>query len=346
MLRAVLSYSSDNIATGDFPDANDTSGFNFNDVDAAFWGAQGPYRWRLSADIDSNDAGIASSSSDLVLEDAWVSWSCSEYFDATMGQFKPRLTRSNSVDPEKQVLIDRTVIGSALDFWDDGVGVSGTMEFFNWFAGILDGQNGHESDHLYYVRGEYQIGSGAGEYEGAMGSTDQLNATLGLTLVHDDTNDDLDNDGTKDSTSWIADFNGKVSQVGFGVDVAMLDDDTFVVTSGDYSNVFDSSDGNNPVGPVPGIPPPVSALVLFGDSMPWGVTASYMLNPEWEIAARYESLDNGDNNGPDNTVVTVGANWFRGDFARWQAQYSMIDADGDFNDGNIFEVGYAVGSTR
>ena len=56
LLRGVLSYSSDDIATnfggGDDPDV---SGFGFNDVDLAFWGSQGSYRWRISADIDNNE---------------------------------------------------------------------------------------------------------------------------------------------------------------------------------------------------------------------------------------------------------------------------------------------------
>jgi hypothetical protein len=341
MLRAVFSHSGDDISTG--ADEPDTSGFNFNDVDAAFWGAQGPYRWRLSADIDDNDAGLAESSS-LNIEDAWVSWTCSEYFDATMGQFKPRLSRSNSVDPEKQIMIDRTVIGSSLDFWDDGVGAAGSMDLFNWYVGMMDGQNGHTRHHLYYARGEYHLGSGAGEYEGAMGSSDQMNGTIGITVVHNDASGDADGDGDRDNNTWLADFNGKVSQFGFGVEVAGLDDDTFLATSGDYSNIFDSSDGSGAP-----LPTPTSALVLAGDSTPWGVTGSYMLNEEWEFAVRYEDLDNGEvagADGPDNTVISVGANWYRGTAARWQAQFSMIDSDGDFNDGDILEVGYAVGATR
>jgi hypothetical protein len=336
MLRAVLTHSSDDISTGGGANDPDTSGFNFNDVDAAFWGAHGPYRWRLSADLDDNDAGVSAGNNALILEDAWVSWTCSEYFDAMMGQFKPRLLRSNSVDPEKQIMIDRPVLGSALDFWDDGVAVQGSLDYVDWLAGIVDGQNGHESDHVYYVRGEYHIGSGAGEYEGAMGSSDTLNATAGLTLFHDDTNGDVDGDGDSDNTSWIADFNGNASQFGFGFEIASLDDDTFLATSADYSNIFDSS---APGAPFDGF------LVLVGDSTPWSATGSYMLNAEWEFAVRYEDLDNSDG-GPDNTVISLGANWYRGDYGRWQAQFSMIDADSAFNDGDILEVGYAVGHTR
>jgi len=340
LLRAALSYSSDDIATGG-GNSPDTSGFNFNDVDLAFWGSQGPYRWRISADIDDNDAGLASGGTSFLLEDAHIVWNCGGYFDAMMGQFKPHVTRSNSVDPEKQVLIDRTSIGSAFDVWDDGVGLSGVWEYINWYFSLTDGQNGHERDHIYVLRGEYNLGQGAGNYEGAMGSSDQMNGTVGLTLLHDDTNGDVDGDNNADNTSWIVDFNGNVSNVGFGAEVAQLDDDTFLATSGDYSNIFDSSTGTGTP-----LPTPTSALVLFGDSTPWNVTVSYLINPEWEVAARYEDLDNGDNNGPDNTVLSLGANWYRGNAGKWQAQWSNFDADSAFNDGAVFEVGYSVGSTR
>jgi hypothetical protein len=339
LFRAVFSHSSDDIATGG-GGSPDTSGFNFNDVDAAFWGAQGPYRWRLSADIDglNNDAGLGFTG--LGIEDAYIVWDCGGYFDAMMGQFKPHVLRSNSVDPEKQLFIDRPVLGSAFDRWDDGIGVSGVQEFINWYFGLLDGSNGHEKDHFYFLRGEYHLGTGAGEYEGAMGSSDQLNATLGLSLVHDDTNGDVDGDGDADNTSWLFDINGSVNNVGFGFEVASLDDDAFFATSADHSNIFDSSNGTGTP-----IPTPTSALVLFGDSTPWSVTGSYLLNPEWELAGRYENLDNGDNSGPDNTVLSLGVNWYRTG-GRWQAQFSMVDADSAFNDGDILEVGYAVGSTR
>jgi len=354
LIRAVYSHSSDKISTG--VDAlsgqrnPDTSGFNFKDVDLAFWGSQGPYRWRISADLDGNrrdNTGTGTPIDDsLDLEDAHIVLNCSGYFDAMMGQFKPHVTRSNSVDPEKQVMLDRTSIGSAFDFWDLGVGVFGVWEYLNWYASLLNGQDSSERDHTYFVRGEFNLGQGAGSYEGAMGSSDQLNATAGLTLIHDDTGvDGPDSNTSSDSTSWIADFNGNVSNAGFGVEVADFDDDAFLITGGDYNNISDSGDGTF-VNPFPGGGTTIPGLLLAGDSNPWNATFSYLINPEWEVAARFEDLDNGDNAGPDNTVLSLGATWYRGNAGKWQAQFSMIDADSGFNDGDVLEVGYAVGTTR
>src|SRR5262245_37655483 len=57
LIRAVYSHSKDDIATGG-GGAPDLSGFSFNDVDLAFWSNYGPYLLRISADIDSNEAGL------------------------------------------------------------------------------------------------------------------------------------------------------------------------------------------------------------------------------------------------------------------------------------------------
>jgi hypothetical protein len=330
LIRAVYTHSSDDIATGG---GSDVSGFNFNDVDLAFWGSQGPYMWRISTDIDSNEAGVASSA-EFTLEDAYVAWDCGGYFRAQMGQFKPRITRSNSVDPEHLVFIDRSVIGSAGDYWDNGIGVSGTWEQLNWYASVLNGSNGHLSDHTYVLRGEWNLGSGAGMYEGAMGSSDSLNATIGFTFLEDDTfdgADDIDGDGDTDNLVYILDFHGSISQVGFGGEVASFDNDFAATTDEDFSNLD-------------------TPLVLADDSTPWGAYVSYLLNPEWEFAVRYEDLDNeelagGTIAGEDNTVLSVAANWYRGNTAgKWQAQWT--DFQGDTEDGSILEVGYSIGASR
>lgn len=329
LLRAVYSFSSGDLFTTGGADP-DLSGFGFNDIDASFWGNQGPYSYRVSFDIDGN------SGDSLEMQDAYIRWGCGGQFDAQMGYFKPRLSLSNSVDPERQLFIDRTPLGSAGDFWDNGVGASGTYEQFAWYAGILNGSNGHTRDHFYFLRGEFKVGTGAGSYEGAMGSSDALNGTLGLTFIADDTVGDITGDGDSDNTAWILDFGGNVSNFGFGAEVAQLDDDFLAVTDEDYSNIFDGA-GN-------------TFLVLADDSTPFSVYGSYLINPEWEIAVRYDDLDNGEvlgGAGPDNTVISVAANWYRGsNGAKWQAQWSMFDADSGFDDGDIIEIGYSVGSTR
>jgi len=335
LLRAVYTHSSDDLFTSG---GEDTSGFNFNDADLAFWGTQGMYSWRFSADISNNEAGVTGATS-LQLEDAYVRWNCGGYLDATMGNFKPHISHSNSIDPEHQLFIDRSAIGSSGDFWDDGVAASGSFDMLRWYAGLTNGTNGHTRDHFYYLRAEFDLGTGAGEYEGAMGSSDTLNATVGLSFLHDDNFGDISGDGDHDANAYLLDFHGSVSQIGFGFEIAQFGEDFIAATDEDFSNITDDGAGN-------------SFLTLADDSHPWDVYGSYMINQDWEVGIRYEDLDNSEvlgANGPDNTLISVGANWYRGANAgKWQAQYTMVDADtgNGFNDGNLFEVGYSIGTTR
>jgi hypothetical protein len=329
MLRAVYAHSSDDIATGPPGGTGgaDVSGFNFKDVDLAFWGNSGSFMWRVSADIDDNESGIANGNNDLKLEDAYVRWNCGGYFDTQMGQFKPNILSSGNVDPENLLFINRTVLGSSADFWENGIGASGTFEQFGWSVALLNGLDGHERDHAYVVRLMWLLGQGAGMYEGAMGSSDVLNATLGLSWIHDDSFSTGVAGGADDTEAYILDFNGSISNFGFGAEIADLGDTFAGATDEDYSNLA-----------VP--------LILNPESTPWALTGSYLINPEWEVAVRYEDLDNDDTAvgpGDDNTVLSVGANWHR-DGGKWQIQWS--DIDGDTLDGSVIEVGYAIGKSR
>jgi hypothetical protein len=318
LLRFTYTFSSDDVATGG---GDDISGFKFEDVDLAFWGGVGNYQWRISWDLAD---GLGSSSTvttgGFQLEDAYVKWECDEYFTTTAGNYKMRVLMSGSVDPEKQLFIDRTALGSAFDWWDPGVAINGTQEAFHWYAGVQNGNNGQQSGHRYSVRVEYDYGVGAGTYEGALGANDDLNATIGGVYYSDDTI-------TGDSRMWAFDARGTYGPFGFGGEVAFIDEllADNLSTGGDFSRL------NN-------------GALSFGnddDTTPFGVWGSYVLNDEFEGAVRYDDLDN----FLDESVFTIGINWYRSNRnAKWQAQWSDVNSDGD--DGSIFQVGYSVGSTR
>jgi hypothetical protein len=331
LIRGVFTQSSDDIATAG---GDDTSGFGFNDLDLAFWGSQGPYSWRISADIEFNESGLIHDvDNDLGVEDGYIRWNCGGYFDTTLGQFKPHVSRSNSVDPEHLLFIDRSALGSAFDFWDQGIGASGAWEALNWYAALMNASNGHSRDHFYLARLEWMIGAGAGLYEGAMGSSDTLNATAGFSWLHDDSIGDVSGDGDHDTNAWLADFHGSIGNIGFGGEVASLDEDFLAVTDEDFSNIFS----------------PLPFLPFADDSTPWNAYVSYLISPEFEVGGRIESLDNDEIlgvAGPDNTLLSVVVNWNRGGAGKWQAQWTDIDADGANPDGSIVEIGYTIGASR
>jgi hypothetical protein len=337
LVRTVYIFSSDEIETGSSTEP-DTSGLNFKDVDLAYWGNVGNYGWRINADVENNESGKANSPNSIVLEDAHVFWDCGEYFRTKWGQQKPIVIRSAYIDPENMFFIERTAIGSSFDLWDPGVSVDGTWEQLRWFAGFLNGQDGHEKDHFWWLRGEWMLGSGAGLYDGAFGGSDQLNAMIGASYIHDDSrNSTFTTDGDADDTqAIIVDFAGSINQFGFAAEVADFDDDVIVSTDEDWS-------GSEPTSPIGGLP-------FGGDGTPWNVSLSWLFTPEWEVGVRYEDLDNSDINtvtGPDNTILTAGVSWYQeGKNAKWQLEWKDVDADDGFADGSIVQAGVSVGASR
>jgi hypothetical protein len=374
LMRIAYVYSSDDIATDNFTGSpfggEDISGFDFNDLDLAFWGSVGDFGWRLSMDLLGEDHlsapigltgyGLGNLSADagdeIQIEDAYAYWDCGEYFTAKMGNFKAPVLRSASLDPENTLFIDRTILGSAFDFWDTGIMASGEQSGFRWAFAMQDGRTtavslglgtpsinaNEEVDHFYSLRVEFDLGEGGGSYEGSRGGNDDLNATIGVSIVNDDT---ISVPGTPDGddTSFFVDFSGSVGAIGFGAEVALLDDDVTYAIDPDYGHINPQASTN---------------LLLMGDSTPWALTLSYLLNPDWEVGVRYESLDNGDvtfspvgGTGADNTVSSVVVTHYRsGNNAKWQAQYTSVSEDGPagstFDDGGYFQVGLTLGASR
>lgn len=312
LIRYTYTFSSDDIATAG---GDDVSGFKFEDADLAFWGGVGSYQWRVSFDL-------ASLGSELDLEDAYVMWECDEYFTTLAGRYKARVLMSNAIDPEKQLFIDRSALGSAFDFWDEGVAINGTQDVFRWYANLQNGGNGQLSGHGYSVRGEYDFGTGAGMYEGAMGANDDLNGTVGVVYYN---NDNI----TGDAMMFALDARGTYGPFGFGGEIAFIDENlnNVLSTDSDYSRLA--------------ITPGALFFADDDDTTPFGLWLSYLINDEFEGGVRWDDLDNFNN----DSVLSVVLNWYRsGNNAKWQAQWTNVDSDGD--DGSIFQVGLVLGSTR
>lgn len=317
LLRFTYTFSSDDVATGGGDD--DVSGFKFEDVDMAFWGGVGNYQWRISWDMGDGFSSPTPSFAATV-EDAYVQWECAEYFTTTAGSYKARVLLSNIVDPENQLFIDRTALGSAFDWWDAGVAINGSQDLFRWYAGLQNGSSGQFSGHRYYARGEFDLGTGASVYEGALGASDDLNATLGAVYY-------LDDNVSGDGQMFAFDARGTAGPISFGGEIAFIDEDLtgMLSTAPDFGR-FNTG----------GL-----SFADDDDTNPFSLWAGYLLNDEWEGGVRYDDLDNAD----DESVISVVVNWYRqGHNAKWQAQWSDVDSDGD--DGSIFQVGLVVGSTR
>jgi len=329
LIRATFDYSTDDL----FVDArgDDVDGFLFKDIDFAVWGSQGNYGWRISTDVDEPEGFVSGAGDSFVIfEDAHVWWNCGEYLTLTMGRQKPHLLRSGYIDPERTVFIDRTALGSSLDMWDNGIQASGLYDAFGWWFGVFNGFDADTVDHLYAARVEWNLGAGAGMGEGALGGNDDVNATIGLSYKDDDSLD-----GFSESKAWFVDVAGSAGPLGFGAEYGDLDDDEFLIPVEDFlAEIQNASD----------------FFGFGGDTNPWDVWASWLLTPEWELAVRYEDMDNADffgGTGPDNTLISVGVNYYQAAHnAKWQVQWTDVSADSGFDDGSLIQVGLTVGMTR
>lgn len=306
-LIRVNEYYSDDFVTG----AEDTSGAAFQDIDLAANGQVGDYGWRISGDVD---AGV------WVLEDAYASWNCGDMFTARFGNQKAPFLRSQMVSPDNLLFTNRTALGSVFDGWDTGLSVLGTFEdLLGYSMSIMNGANGVAADHAYFARLEYNLGEGAANVEGALGSGDALAATVGVSYANFD-----DLSGTSgDDTVYAVDFAGTVAgQVGFGVEWAQIDDSLAATTDEDFHSF-------------------ISGLIFTPDSNPFSATGSFLINEEMEVGVRYEDTDNAD----DTTAITLGFNYYQmGHNAKWQLSVTDIDSD-TLTDGTIWAAGLSLGSS-
>lgn len=326
LLRSTFAASSDELAGA--PGAKEElSGFGFNDIDVAFFGGVGDFTYRVSADLD----GVGGNS--LELEDAYANWPCGD-MTARFGQFKPDTLRSATIDPEHQLFPDRTLLGSAFDMWDQGVSISGINNDVRWGFALMNGQNEHTSnvngnrteDHRYILSFGYDIGNGAGDYEGARGGNRALNASAGLAVINDNTESET-------LQHVLVQFNGNYGQWGFGLDVVDFDGDEMVDTwapAADFGQF-------NPIGSAGG------RDILEGGTTPYAVTVSYLARPDVEVGFRHENTDN--NN--DLMLNSLGVSYYRsGSNAQWKAAFTEFDGDNGFANGNYFQVGLTVGMSR
>lgn len=386
LIRGAFVIAHEQIATNNPPGTGrrqgaDVAGVDFNDLDIALWGTIRQYGWRLSVDIlgddetssnaqgGGNQGGLTFDTGDeLQVEDAYAFWDWGNAFTVRVGNFKFPLTYSTGIDPENQLFLDRTAIGSFLDQWQAGVMFHGTWQLpedvcggtpLRWYLGIQDGVEASrintatgvtgtvppatgvqdsDSGSRWAFRLEYDMGNGVGAYEGARRSNDRFNATFGVGFAQYETH-------TASDSLITVDLNGDYRALGFGMEMADLGQSLGGPVSGDFGHL----NLNSPLN-----------MALAGNSQPWAMTLSYLITPEWEVGFRLENLDNDKfpvNNAPDaqganNRILSYVINWYRaGNNAKWQFGYTTVDAERQrggvrYDEGGYFQFGLTLGATR
>lgn len=226
-----------------YRDGGPVGGFVHDDADLWFGGALEEFTWRVSFDLGSGG---------LDLQDAYVRWAATEDIHVTWGRFMSPVLRSNMLDPENMLFIDRSMLGMSFYNWDSGVSVNGDYNGFGYFIAAQNGGDDTGDDLNFLAHVGYDIGNGVSMQEGAMKSGDELDGSFGVTYT------DMENDG---------------NDAVLAADIAM--------TMGQLSGSVEYADGSDD---------DVGTLGL--GQTPWSLTLGYLFADNMEVAFRYEDTDN------------------------------------------------------
>ena len=303
----------------------DQLGMVVDDVELWHEGSIEQYSWRISVDFGQPISPysllallaappvVAQTTRTDLLEDAYVDWHFDERFSLRLGHFVFPTSFASQTDPGSTLFMDRTTNGDLFHQYSLGAMLSGDYDVFEWFVAVLNGADDTGDEHAFALRGVYNLGDGASG-EGALGGGDDFNASIGASFVQDD-------GLTDDSEVITIDILGSVGQFGFG---------------GELVNYGD--------GVVPGLGGVPIALPYDEGPSLFSVFGSYLINEQWEIAARFEDLGDED----DTTAISFGVNFYQaGHNAKWQLLYKDVASDAITGvEGSIIALGITVGASR
>lgn len=303
-------------------------------VEVDFGGNGGMFSYVDSTDGDGSDPSMitettrtGSLGTSARLLDAYVD---SRFSDGTItvraGQFRAHVMQSSLYDSGDLLFADRSVTSAMFAGRDSGIAVLGTFGEFQIAATVQNGSDGLGDELFYAVRAQFDIaGGGTGSVEGAYGATEDLQASVGAAFFSDE--------GSEDTDGVAVDGSVSTSRFSVGASILSLGD-------GPGGGVFapGTADVNErmPLG-----------VALVGDSTPYSIAGSVMLtdpnaqdeNGDWELAARYQDLDNGDAN---TRVYDVGLNYYvngQGHDLKYILNWTSVESDDSGPDGDLIRLG-------
>ncbi|MFN0243197.1 MAG: porin [Planctomycetota bacterium] len=305
------------------PSSQDLGGFNLDNARIFITGrAADGYGYTLSAeggDGAISDAAGASVASDVLsLLDAYASVTLGDWASVSIGRFSSTFLWSSGIEDRRLMFLERGFLGEVWDGRDVGFELSGTVDRFNWWAAVQNGSDSTADEYALSSRLSYHVlGASLRGDEGCHGLHDDEHLTIGV--------------------AWFDD--------------ARLDDGTAVgadalFAKGRWSSIAEIVDFDDDVRPGAAINSSTGAVIptaasITGAETPWNVSLGYMLAPdEWEIAARYQDLDDDD----ETTVVTAALDrYIAGHDAKWTLQFDRARSDAAALEVDVWAVGLTVG---
>jgi phosphate-selective porin len=227
------------------------------------------------------------------LRDAYVDWKITDGIKGRWGRYKVPFARTALTPKTKLLFLERTLIGQAFNFRDLGIMVSGQFEMVNFWVNAQNGSDSAIKDMFYNGRVTFDVmGDGVAAVEGSYGAGDPLALSVGLAAGEDS--------GADDSFVWI--LEAALTSGPFSVSGEIAD---FDEGSGLYITPFTTT---------------------LGDVTPWSITGSFAFTEEYEIAGRFQNVDDED----DTVVYGVSVNrYVSGHDIKWTLQYVRTDTDAE-----------------
>ena len=251
------------------------------------------------------------------LLDGYVNVPISSDATLTLGQFCSAFLWSVCNPEQCMLFLDRSFIGENWDNRDVGAQIYAAFSQFEAWLAVQNGFDAKEDRSAFTGRVAFTaIGDRGWCCEGAsFGETEHM--IVGLGYFDDNMMDDGDAIGAD-----VVFANGRFSAQG---EIVRYGDDMM---------------------PLPGTDPQSGDIVPVmmdpaGADTPWSLAASYALVPrEWELAARYQDLDD----DADTTEVSLAVNRYIGRRdLRWTLQYDHADSDDPLLDVDVLGVGLTAG---
>jgi len=245
------------------------------------------------------------------LRDAWVRKALAENIQIYVGQYKCPLLASGNVGDGSLAMIDRTRIGYLFSFpgaYQPGIAVMGDFGPVHLKLSVQNGADSFIDGFGIVARGEFKVGDGAKQNEGALGA-DGFNATFGVGYFTDDSQIA----GSDFGSGLAADVYATMDALSFHAEVLDADEELASRALGNTTE----------------------------DATAYDATVGFLFSDEIEGFVRYQNLDN----EVDADIIGAGANYYvSGHALKWQLNASKYEDDNI--DGTVFQLGLAIGHSE
>jgi hypothetical protein len=317
-LRARGAWSSDFDADPVSTGSQDLSGFNVDSARVAFSGSPAP-GYSVNVSIESGDPLTSDTAGPGVgLLDAYASVALDEHTTLSMGRYSGTFLWRTTLEERKLLFLDRSFIAEAWDGRDVGAELAGSFGRFDFYVGVQNGLDGAAEKLALNACACFSVlDNDLCLDESRLGLVDHKYLTFSLAWFDDPSL----NDGTA---------------LGASVHAA----------SGRWSAYFELVDSGDDLEFAPamntatGVVVP-SAISPTGAQTPWSLMTGYLLVPDrWEIAARWQDLDD-----DDGTTIVTGAvdRYMSGHDAKWTLQLDSSDSDDSTLEALTVAIGLTVG---